>query len=71
MIHTAADETARPSATGVGSAGDVTARDIAGITTGAANSAIASQALVDYARKMVEMGRGKPDNVTAVVVTMA
>ncbi len=52
-------------------AGDVTARDIARIVSGAPNSAIASQGLVDYARSQVEGGRGKPDNVTAVVVSVA
>lgn len=52
-------------------AGDVTARDIARIVSGAPNSAIASQGLVDYARSQVEGGKGKPDNVTAVVVSVA
>ncbi|MBI1946355.1 MAG: SpoIIE family protein phosphatase [Deltaproteobacteria bacterium] len=53
------------------SAGDVTAREVARIVSSSANSAIASQGLVDYARSQVENGRGKPDNVTAVVVSVA
>lgn len=51
-------------------AGDVTARDIGRIVGGAASTQAASQGLIDYARAQVESGRGKRDNVTAVVVTL-
>ena len=53
------------------SAGDVTARDIGNLVGQSKSPAEASQRLIDYARDQVETGRGKRDNVTAVVVYIA